>query len=63
MLAAAPVFAGIQTQSWEVALIDDGPVFFKLNYNGDFNLAQLASGSRALDDRYVAHQRECGFRI
>lgn len=63
LAAAAPVFAGIRTQSWEVAFIGDGPVFFELNYDGDFNLAQLASGNRALDGRYVAHPRECGYRI
>ena len=59
---AASVFAGIRTQSWDVALTDRGPVFLEVNFGGDLNLAQLAEDRGVLDDEYRAHLRECGFR-
>jgi hypothetical protein len=63
VLAAAPVFAGIRTQSWDIALTDQGPVFLEVNFGGDLNLVQLANGKGILDDAFVAHLRECGYRI
>ena len=62
-MAAAPVFAGIRTQSWDIALTDCGPVFLELNFGGDFNLAQLADGKGVLDEAYVEHLRECGYPV
>jgi hypothetical protein len=63
VMTAALVFAGIRTQSWDIALTDHGPVFLELNYGGDLNLAQLANGEGVLDAAYVEHLRECGYRI
>ena len=56
------VFAGIRTQSWDIALTADGPVFLELNYGGDLNLHQLAYGAGVLDETYREHLRRCGYR-
>jgi hypothetical protein len=63
VMSAATVFAGIRTQSWDVALSDQGPVFLEVNFGGDLNLAQLANGKGVLDEGYIEHLRECGYRI
>ena len=55
--------AGIRTQSWDVALSDQGPGFLEVNFRADLNLAQLADGKGVLDHGYTEHLRECGFRI
>ena len=57
------MFAGIRTQSRDVARSDQGPVFLEVNFGGDLNLAQLANGKGILDHGYTEHLRECGFRI
>ena len=57
--AAAPVFAGVRTQSWDIALTEAGPVFLEVNFGCDLNLAQLASGKGALDERYRKHLIHC----
>ena len=54
---AARTFPGVRTQSWDVALTDDGPVLLEVNWGGDLNLAQLAYGCGVLDERYAAHLR------
>ena len=59
---ASQVFAGIRTQSWDVALSANGPVFLELNYGGDLNLHQLAHGAGMLDEVYRSHLRRCGYR-
>jgi len=59
---ASHVFAGIRTQSWDIALTADGPVFLELNYGGDLNLHQLAHGAGVLDETYREHLRRCGYR-
>jgi hypothetical protein len=59
---ASQVFAGIRTQSWDIALTSDGPVFLELNYGGDLNLHQLAHGAGVLDETYREHLRRCGYR-
>ena len=59
---AATVFPGIRTQSWDIAVTDQGPVLLEVNFGGDLNLAQLAEGKGVLDDDYRAHLRQCGFR-
>ncbi len=60
---AAPVFAGIRTQSWDIALTNRGPLFLEVNFGGDLNLAQLANGEGVLDEIYTRHLRTCGYRI
>lgn len=59
---AAVVFPGIRTQSWDIALSDQGPVLLEVNYGGDLNLSQLAHGKGVLDEVYVDHLRACGYR-
>ena len=59
---ASQVFAGIRTQSWDIALTSDGPVFLELNYGGDLNLHQLVHGAGVLDETYREHLRRCGYR-
>ena len=61
--AAAPIFPGIRTQSWDVALTDRGPVLLEVNYGGDLNLGQLAHGKGALDEVYAEHLRAGGSRL
>jgi len=38
-------------------------VFLEVNFGGDLNLAQLANGKGVLDEGYIEHLRECGYRI
>jgi hypothetical protein len=61
VLTAAPIFAGIRSQSWDVALTEHGPVFLEVNFGGDLNLAQLATGKGALDAAYSEHLTEWGY--
>jgi hypothetical protein len=63
VLAAAPIFAGIRTQSWDVALTEAGPVFLEVNFGGDLNLAQMASGKGVLDDEYRVYLKGCGMEV
>jgi Sugar-transfer associated ATP-grasp len=62
VLAAAPIFAGIHSQSWDVALTEQGPVLLEVNFGGDLNLTQLVTGNGALDDGYAEHLHEWGYR-
>jgi hypothetical protein len=59
---AAKAFAGIRTQSWDIALSDPAPTFLEMNFGGDLNLHQFAHGAGVLDDVYRAHLRRCGYR-
>ena len=59
---AAQTFAGIRTQSWDVALADPAPTFLELNFGGDLNLHQLAHGQGVLDDQYRTHLQRCGYK-
>lgn len=59
---AAETFAGIRTQSWDIALADPLPTFLELNFGGDLNLHQLAHGQGVLDEQYRAHLRRCGYK-
>jgi hypothetical protein len=58
--AAAPVFAGIRTQSWDVALTEAGPVPLELNFGGDLNLTQIAANAGILDAAYAHHLEDHG---
>ena len=49
------VFPGIRTQSWDVALTQDGPVALDLNFGGDLNLHQLVHERGILSENYFAH--------
>lgn len=60
---AARIFPGIRTQSWDIALTDQGPVCLEVNYGGDLNLAQLAEGRGVLDAAYRDHLSTCGYRF
>ena len=60
---AARVLPGIRTQSWDVALTDTGPVLLEVNFGGDLNLPQLASGEGMLDQVYRKHLLRCGYRF
>ncbi len=62
IVAAAPLFPGIRTQSWDVAISDRGPILLELNWGGDLYLHQIAHGAGVLDDAYCAHLRACGFQ-
>jgi hypothetical protein len=59
---AARMFAGIRTQSWDIALTDAGPVAMELNYGGDFNLHQLAHGKGLLNEMFAGHLRRFGYK-
>jgi hypothetical protein len=63
VLAAAPVFAGIHSQSWDVALTDHWPVLLEVNFGGDLNLTQLATGKGVLDAAFSEHLKEWGYDI
>jgi hypothetical protein len=63
VLAAAPVFAGIRTQSWDVALTGLGSILMEVNFGGDLNLAQLATGRGVLDEGYREYLGGCGPRL
>jgi len=62
VMDAATLFPGIRTQSWDVALSNDGPVPLEVNWGGDLNLPQLASGVGVLDQVYRDHLTRCGYR-
>ena len=59
---AVQTFAGIRTQSWDIALADPEPTFLELNFGGDLNLHQLAHGQGVLDDQYRTHLQRCGYK-
>jgi len=60
---AARVFPGIRTQSWDVALTDQGHTLLEVNYGGDLNLAQLAESRGVLDEAYREHLASCGYQL
>ena len=60
---AARLLPGTRTQSCDIALTDAGPMPLEVNFGGDLNLAQLASGAGVLDTIYRAHLRCCGYRL
>lgn len=62
-LEAATTLPGINTQSWDIALTDRGPVILEANLGGDLNLAQLAWGKGVLDDAYRAHAARFGLKV
>ncbi len=55
-------FPGIRTQSWDIAVTDEGPVLMELNFGGDLGLAQLAHRKGILNEEYCNHLRKCGYK-
>jgi hypothetical protein len=62
-LEAARLLPGVKTQSWDVALTDEGPVILEVNWGGDLNLHQLSWGRGVLDEQYQSHLSRCGYRF
>lgn len=62
VMAAAPLLPGIGTQSWDIAVAEPGPVILEVNFGGDLNLSQLASGYGTLDERFRQHLAQHGYR-
>jgi hypothetical protein len=59
---AALLLPGIGTQSWDVAVASTGGVLLEVNFGGDLNLSQLASGRGTLDDTFREHLARHGYR-
>ena len=62
VLKAARNFAGIKVQSWDVAFTTKGPVVLEVNYGGDLNLSQLASGKGLMEREYCDLLIQSGYR-
>lgn len=62
LVEAARHFPAIRTQSWDVAVTDDGPVLMELNFGGDLGLVQLAHGTGILTRQYCEHLRKSGYQ-
>ncbi len=62
VLDAARFLPAVRVQSWDVALTDAGPVLLEVNFGGDLNLYQLASGRGVMDAGYCLILREAGFK-
>jgi hypothetical protein len=61
--AAAPIFEGIRTQSWDIALAEHGPILLEVNFGGDLNLAQIATNAGVLDAAYTSHVEDPGYLV
>ncbi len=61
VMAAAPLLPGIGTQSWDIAVAEAGPVILEVNFGGDLNLSQLASGYGTLDEPFQEHLARHGY--
>ncbi len=59
---ASRLLPAIRTQSWDIAVTDEGPIPLEVNFGGDLNLAQLASGAGVLDEAYKSHLTSCGYK-
>ena len=62
VLRAARFLAGIKVQSWDVAFSDKGPILLEVNFGGDLNLSQLASGQGIMDSSFCRILRQSGFK-
>ena len=62
-LKAAANLPGLRTQSWDIAIAEQGPVLIEVNAGGDLNLPQIAHGRGLLDDSLRAHLKACGSRL
>jgi hypothetical protein len=62
VMTAAPLLPGIGTQSWDIAVAEAGPVILEVNFGGDLNLSQLASGYGTLDETFRQHLARHGYK-
>ena len=58
---AGNVLPGIRTQSWDIALTEQGPLALEVNFGGDLSLIQLGHGRGVLTPGYCEHLRRCGY--
>jgi hypothetical protein len=61
-LNGAALFPAIRTQSWDVALTEQGPHLLEVNFGGDLDLHQMAHRRGALSPTYAAHLKACGVK-
>jgi hypothetical protein len=59
---ASRLLPAIRTQFWDIAVTDEGPIPLEVNFGGDLNLAQLASGAGVLDETYRSHLTSSGYK-
>jgi hypothetical protein len=62
-MKAAHVFPGVRTQSWDIAITQDGPCILEINAGGDLNLHQLAHRRGALTPSLVRHLAAHGMSL
>jgi len=62
VLRTSRYFSGVTTQSWDVALSENGPVLLELNHGGDLGLGQLAHGEGVLSPLYCEHLKRQGYK-
>lgn len=62
VLEAARFLPGIRVQSWDVAFTENGPVLLEVNYGGDLNLSQLASGEGIMNKAYCDTLRGADYK-
>ncbi len=59
---AVHAFPGMQMQTWDIALTDNGPCLIDVNGVGDFTLPQFAEGRGLLDEACLASLDRCRCR-
>lgn len=61
VLRASRILPGVKVQSWDIAVTDKGPIALEVNFGGDLNLYQLASGKGVMNKPYCDVLREAGY--
>jgi len=62
-LECAPIFSGLDYQSFDIALTPSGPVVVEVNNGSAFNLSQLVTGRGFLTDRFADFLRQHRYRL
>ena len=62
-LDCAPIFSGLDYQSFDIALTPSGPVVVEVNNGSAFNLSQLVTGRGFLTDRFADFLRRHRYRL